>query len=230
MDIPDFEELEWLESHTLDDHHFEDDFDLEIQPPSPPSSPEPPLNPPKRPILSLPPKPSPFDLPSQNSHAAQKRLRSDLPQSTLLCVDDALDLDDNGSSGKRSRIEVGEGRDVECPDSEPAVASDDDFTIGLSGARVGSAKNNGGFENGEDWAGQVQSSPEDIVEEMEAVQEDGEETILSRYASEIDGDCVPITGLDGQRVYAKLCSLEMDGEERRRKLNVREFNGEVSSL
>lgn len=39
---------------------------------------------------------------------------------------------------------------------------------------------------------------EDVVVEVEKV--------VSRFASEIDGDFVPVTGLDGERVYAKMSS------------------------
>ncbi|KAK4266311.1 hypothetical protein QN277_027254 [Acacia crassicarpa] len=45
------------------------------------------------------------------------------------------------------------------------------------------------------------------------------EKMLSRYASEIDGECMPITAPNGDRVYARLDRLE--GEERMKKLDVR---------
>lgn len=52
-----------------------------------------------------------------------------------------------------------------------------------------------------------------------------EERVLSRYATEIDGDCVPITGLDGERVYAKICRIE--NEERVKKLDIKcDLSGE----
>ncbi|KAF7131899.1 hypothetical protein RHSIM_Rhsim09G0051800 [Rhododendron simsii] len=54
----------------------------------------------------------------------------------------------------------------------------------------------------EEWGGMVD---EDVVFE--------EERVVSRFASEIDGDFVPVTGLDGERVYAKMTSRveEMNG-------------------
>ncbi|XP_051118376.1 uncharacterized protein LOC127242740 isoform X2 [Andrographis paniculata] len=201
MDIPDLEELEWLESHTLEDE-FEDDFE-------PPSSPEQ-LDRDgliERPTLTLPPKPSPF---KPRSQINQKRVRSDSVPTTL-CVDDTIEHE-NGSGGKRSRIEVGEELDVERaeierPGLDPDAASD--------GANVGAV------EDDEDWIKEL--PPEDVVEEME---EEREERIVSRFASEIDGDCLPVTGLDGERVYAKLCRIEKDDEERKKKLNFRgSFNG-----
>jgi len=41
--------------------------------------------------------------------------------------------------------------------------------------------------------------------------------MLSRFASEIDGECMPITAPNGDRVYAKLTRFE--GEERVKKLD-----------
>lgn len=37
-----------------------------------------------------------------------------------------------------------------------------------------------------------------------------EEKILSRFALEIDGDCVPVTGPCGERVFAKMCPEMVD--------------------
>lgn len=52
---------------------------------------------------------------------------------------------------------------------------------------------------------------------------------LSRYASEIDGECIPVTAPNGDRVYAKLNRLE--GEERLKKLDVRaNSNGRMSYI
>ncbi|KAI4346173.1 hypothetical protein L6164_013246 [Bauhinia variegata] len=42
---------------------------------------------------------------------------------------------------------------------------------------------------------------------------------LSRYASEIDGECMPVTAPGGNRVYAKM--NRMEGEERLKKLDIR---------
>nr|XP_027118279.1 chromosome transmission fidelity protein 18 homolog [Coffea arabica] len=54
--------------------------------------------------------------------------------------------------------------------------------------------------------------------------EEVEERVLSRYATEIDGDYLPITGLDGERVYAKICGVEC--EDRVKKLDMRgDHNG-----
>ncbi|KAJ3682667.1 hypothetical protein LUZ60_012894 [Juncus effusus] len=44
--------------------------------------------------------------------------------------------------------------------------------------------------------------------EVDVQMPDVAEKIISRFASEIDGDCMAITGPDGQRVYAKLRSMD----------------------
>ncbi|KFK42813.1 hypothetical protein AALP_AA1G041900 [Arabis alpina] len=60
----------------------------------------------------------------------------------------------------------------------------------------------------EEW---LRFSPvKEVVDVMEEEEEEEvilpQETILSRYASEIDGECIPITAPDGgDRVYAKFC-------------------------
>ncbi|KAG8372753.1 hypothetical protein BUALT_Bualt12G0099600 [Buddleja alternifolia] len=209
MDIPDLEELEWLESHTLDEQ-FDDDFELEIEPPSPPSSPEP-NNPPTRPTLSLPPKPSPINPHPQINSIAKKRARSNLPDSTLFDADNNSDPDKHG---KRIRTEEDESQNKKW--APPEISLNE---------KVGSVENSGRRDDDDDeWL--RCSPPRDVEVEMEVVEREREERILSRYATEIEGDCVPVTGLDGERVYAKICSAVMDAEERRNKLSVRgEFNG-----
>ncbi|KAL0433049.1 UNVERIFIED_CONTAM: Chromosome transmission fidelity protein 18 [Sesamum latifolium] len=229
MDIPDLEELEWLESHTLNDP-LDDNYELEIEPPSPPASPETENNPPKRPTLSLPPKPSPFKPKPQINPTAKKRLQSDLPESILLDVDNIYDLDKNGPYTKRSRTEEEEARkeksaQSKCPDVAPMVGDDRSGGVYcpavLLDENVVSVENTEGSDDDEEWL--RYSPPRGIVEEMETQRE---ERILSRYATEIEGDCVPVTGLDGERVYAKICRVDMDEEERKKILSARgDFNG-----
>ncbi|KAL1536180.1 chromosome transmission fidelity protein 18 [Salvia divinorum] len=202
MDIPDLDELEWLESHAQDDDLFDDDFELDVEPPSPPSSPS--LDkPPQRPPLSLPPKP-----PSLLNPISKKRPGSDLLNSISLDETPNHCLNSNGTNGKRSRSGEDEARSdkVSLPDC-PDVFEE----------------NKEGSDDEEEWL--RCPPPRDTIEEMEVVEE--QERILSRYATEIDGDCMPITGLDGERVYAKICSsTEIDEEVRNRKLNFRrDHNG-----
>ncbi|KZV29873.1 chromosome transmission fidelity protein 18 [Dorcoceras hygrometricum] len=185
MDFPDAEELEWLESNSFDER-FEEDFEIQFDSPSPPSSPEPQQDsnpPPGRPTLSLPPRPSPFRTHKHIKGDEKKRSRLSLPDSPL-CVN-GLDRD-----AKRSK-----------PGCDEVVHSVDD------GEREG---------DDEQW---IRYSPPQ-VEEVEVLEEERGERILSRYATEIEGDCIPVTGLDGERVYAKLCT-EMGMEEKSNKLSFR---------
>ncbi|XP_031113433.1 chromosome transmission fidelity protein 18 homolog [Ipomoea triloba] len=76
-------------------------------------------------------------------------------------------------------------------------------------------------EEDEDWL-LYSPPPAPAVEVVE--REEEKEKILSRFAMEIDGDCVPVTGLDGERVYAKICRAHLRG--RITKLNTKgESNG-----
>ncbi|KAL7081345.1 hypothetical protein ACP275_14G034300 [Erythranthe tilingii] len=196
MDIPDLEELQWLESNASDDQ-FDDDFDLETEepPPSPPSS---------------------------GNRAANKRVGSDLPKPILLDVDDNnYDLDEFLPKGKRTRIGEAEAPKQKRVGSKfPDVGPVDTDEV-LLNENVGPTENNGGIDNDEEW---LRYSPRrDTVEEMEVVEG---EKFLSRYATEIDGDCVPVTGLDGERVYAKIRGVDIDDEETKKKSSCRgNFNG-----
>jgi len=73
----------------------------------------------------------------------------------------------------------------------------------------------------EDW---LRFSPvKEVVHVMEEEEEVviPQETMLSRYASEIDGECFPITAPDGgDRVYAKFCRAL--GDEEVNKLDVKD--------
>lgn len=82
-------------------------------------------------------------------------------------------------------------------------------------------------ETDEDW---LRYSP---PQESDPVVEDlvgfVKEKTVSRYASEIDGECMPVTAPNGDRVYAKLDRLE--GEERLKKLDVRKnSDGRISYI
>ncbi|KAH1229062.1 Chromosome transmission fidelity protein 18 [Glycine max] len=78
----------------------------------------------------------------------------------------------------------------------------------------------------EDW---LRYSPPPVPEGEPAVEEMAfeKEKTLSRYASEIDGECMPITAPSGNRVYAKLNRFQ--GEERVTKLDYNGYSTELSS-
>lgn len=74
-------------------------------------------------------------------------------------------------------------------------------------------------EADEDWL--RYSPPEKSVEGDFGVGVPGvvEEKVISRYASEIDGECIPVTSIDGgDRVYAKVSRWE-ENDDRRGRLN-----------
>ncbi|MCD7456580.1 Subunit of a complex with Ctf18p [Datura stramonium] len=74
-------------------------------------------------------------------------------------------------------------------------------------------------DNDEDWL--RYSPPKQPEEEPMVVEKEQEEKILAKYALEIDGDCTPVTGLDGERVYAKICRVE---NEMVKKLDVTQYS------
>ncbi|KAL3828358.1 hypothetical protein ACJIZ3_017160 [Penstemon smallii] len=218
MDIPDIEELEWLESNSLDDP-FDYDFETEIQPPSPPSSPEPEPEPqsnppPKKPTLSLPPKPLTSKLQPQINANANKRFRSDpIPEAPSLNTNENDTFNKNASVSKRRK--KGD-EEIDPKDVETLIDG-----IERQAAEVLLDKE-GSDDEDEEW---LRYSPPPVEKEMEVEEERGER-ILSRYATEIEGDCLPVTGLDGERVYAKFCRMGMDMEERIKKLRFRgDYNG-----
>ena len=60
----------------------------------------------------------------------------------------------------------------------------------------------------EDWL--RYSLPQDSDGDLEPMVVD-EERIVSRYVSEIDGECIPVTGPGGNRVYLKISATGSDG-------------------
>ncbi|XP_048129334.1 chromosome transmission fidelity protein 18 homolog isoform X3 [Rhodamnia argentea] len=71
----------------------------------------------------------------------------------------------------------------------------------------------------EDW---MRYSPPPETSHTELREEEilePEEVAISRYASQIDGECVPVTAPGGDRVYAKICRFDIDS--RPKKLDTR---------
>ncbi|KAJ9154037.1 hypothetical protein P3X46_027415 [Hevea brasiliensis] len=168
MDIPNPDELEWLEANS---HLHEEDL-LELSSPFPPEEER----------QSPPQSPSPLNVSQAYYH---KRLQSDSP--------DSLNLEDIITSDEKRR---------KIDDAGP--------------------------ETEEDWlryAPPQETNAEDEQHEEEIVVD--EEKIVSRFASEIEGDFIPVTAPSGgDRVYAKICRVER--EERSKKLDVKsQSNGLV---
>ncbi|XP_073148713.1 uncharacterized protein [Henckelia pumila] len=217
MDFPDADELEWLESNSFDDR-FEEDFEIQFEPPSPPSSPEPQPEPnphPGRPTLSLPPRPSPFKTHQRINGIDKKRSLYKLPDSPL-CVNG---LDRDGKRSKLGNEEVVKDKSVlsKCPDVVLLEGGRETAVDEGRDGNVNSVDGRGRESDDEEW---LRCSPPQ-VEEVEVLEEESAEKVLSRYASKIEGDCIPVTGLDGKRVYAKLCRTEMGMEEKSKKLRLR---------
>ncbi|KAL7177426.1 hypothetical protein ACSBR2_030732 [Camellia fascicularis] len=79
----------------------------------------------------------------------------------------------------------------------------------------------------EDWIRYSPPPPQnEATEVVETVVVEAVEKIVSRYASEINGDCIPVTGLDGDRVYAKMSRVE---EDRLKKLDVKAYSSGLIS-
>ncbi|KAL3506350.1 hypothetical protein ACH5RR_031732 [Cinchona calisaya] len=213
MDFPDPQELEWLEannSNLQDDLVFEE-FDYPQPPPSPPPEPE---YPPESPEPENPPQ-SPE--PEHQTPDLESKIPSSKPILSLPPKPPTVQPQTNPKKRFRSDVgpdligpgNVGPAADVEekrCRiDDAEGEKSDDEDWLRYSPSK---AAGNGDTD--------VAMVTDEVVEE--------EERVLSRYASEIVGDCLPITGLDGDRVYAKICGVE--NEERVKKLDIKgNFDG-----
>jgi len=90
-----------------------------------------------------------------------------------------------------------------------------------------------GEEEDEDWL-RHSPPPKETVADATTTESDqpmseaaAEEKIISRFASEIEGDCIPVTGPSGDRVYAKM-SLgvgDVDGGGQRKFHSEKSVNG-----
>ncbi|KAF5199465.1 Chromosome transmission fidelity protein 18-like protein [Thalictrum thalictroides] len=171
-DIPNPDELEWLESHALPPEE-EEDFDFyypeeeveqhQPQPPSPPTK----LPEPSSTLLS-----NPLILP-ENQINRKKRIWSENNTSTT--VDStSVEVPQLIEKSKKSRL----------PTAETEIEEEEDWL-----------RRSPSTENADT------TPPAPIVHE---------EKFISRYASEIVGNFIAITGPDGNRVYAKMDQVEMN--------------------
>ncbi|GAV66147.1 AAA domain-containing protein [Cephalotus follicularis] len=158
MDIPDLDELQFLEANS----HLYDEEDDDV-------------------YLDLPP-PAPHQEPQSPPSTAQKRPRSN---------------DDTPSDDKRGKIE--------CVGPETEID--------------------------EDWLRyspppqQRQSDLVVVEEELEVVEQD--DKFVRRYASEIDGDFIPVTAPcgSGDRVYAKICRVDCEATTKKLDIEAQSKNG-----
>ncbi|KAL8128846.1 hypothetical protein V2J09_018001 [Rumex salicifolius] len=159
MDIPDADELEWLEANShYQDFPEDEDFDPHPYPYPPESEPEP--EPEQAPRNLQPDTSAPSSI---ISDVAAGKKRPPSPE------EHSISSDDEPSEPKRSRSNFTLTAEV--------IKDEHDLLMEL------------GFDRG------------DVV--LESVEKE-EVKYLSQFASEIDGDCVPVTGPCGERVYAKI--------------------------
>ncbi|GAA0156401.1 hydrolase [Lithospermum erythrorhizon] len=137
---------------------------------------------------------------------------------------------DNEKSGKRSKINVVDENEgliggfdsvVSSKRSKINVVGEDEGESGGFESVESSKRSRVNVGEGEDeeW---LRYSPPRVVEDEVEVVEEVKEKILSRFATEIEGDCVPITGFDGERVYAKIGGFRAEeGVRVNRKLDVK---------
>ncbi|KAL8122027.1 uncharacterized protein LOC141659384 [Apium graveolens] len=169
MDIPDPDELQWLEanSHLHDDFDYDDDFHQQFPEENLPNTTT---------HISQPPPITPLS----TRNDSNKRPQLEPPISTKSDCN-ATKQDD---ARKRSRVEV-----------ETVVVEEEK-------------------DDEEDW---LPSPIREVEESVEA--EVFEEMIVTRYASQIDGEFVPVTGPCGDRVYAKFSRFEFDDSMKKNKLD-----------
>ncbi|KAJ6838515.1 chromosome transmission fidelity protein 18-like protein [Iris pallida] len=154
MDIPDADELQWLESNSFPP---EDEDEYIIEEEGEAIAEELPANP-------------------NDQSDLRKRARSDLPE----------EKGGPETSGRIKRRELlpAEDDDEEWLRRSPAKGPADDVLPEADAPVL---------------------APPEVEEEEE---EEEKENIISRFAIEIEGECMPVTGPGGDRVYAKLDSRE----------------------
>ncbi|KAL6971104.1 hypothetical protein U1Q18_030786 [Sarracenia purpurea var. burkii] len=197
MDIPLPEELEWLEASS----HLHDDYDdFEPHPEDEDNELQPP------------------PLHHHNHHQQQEPIQNQNPPKPSLSIppkptsfpDPSILPKTQINDKKRFRSD-----DLELLNFEERAQLEDKRN------RIDDLR---GENDDEDWL--RYSPPEnDGAEVAEPVVE--EEKFVWRYASEIDGDCIPVTGVNGDRVYAKMSRVE---EDRLRKIDIKGHSNGMGAL
>ncbi|XP_062210694.1 uncharacterized protein LOC133912120 [Phragmites australis] len=155
MEMPDPEELEWMESHGLLPEEEEDVY---------------------------------FDDPDESflPVAGNSGQPSDSPQPQEITASPAKPADEVSEGGSKRPL----------PPPPPEQQQEEERSKRRNVEREDSGD--------EDW---LRYSPPPAPEPEVVVAE----KTISRFASEIQGDCVPVTAPNGERVYAKLAMEELDG-------------------
>ncbi|KAK9287905.1 hypothetical protein L1049_016349 [Liquidambar formosana] len=183
IDIPLPEELEWLEANSHPPEDFEEpeppDFYPEEDEPPPPPPPPPSHQSNPQPPKSLLSIPAKPTLPPHPKPPPRRSTDPPLPSTTQ----------PNGQKRPRSD-NPNSSNSIDTGSSEDKRSRIDDV----------------GPETDEDWLRYLPPKESDVHVVDQVVVE--EEKIVSRFASEIDGDCIPVTGPSGDRVYAKMSRVE----------------------
>lgn len=177
MDIPLPDELEWLEANS----HLHDDYPDFDDPslPYPQDEDEQEFQPQsnnQNHQQLQPPKPT-LSIPPKTTPTAKTQIKKRFRSDGQ----DSLVTEE----GARSEDKRKRGDDVRLENEEGEGEGAEEDWLRYSPPPMGTEEGGGVVE-------------EDVVVEVEKV--------VSRFASEIDGDFVPVTGLDGERVYAKMSS------------------------
>ncbi|KAK9160494.1 hypothetical protein Syun_006835 [Stephania yunnanensis] len=171
-DIPEADELEWLENNALppEDDDGEEDMEQYFYPPDP------------------------------EEVQLQQQQQQPSNESSILLGDHSVASKKQIESKKRP-----------CPESALSgeTASEEKRN------RLSSSPSRG--ETDEDW---LSYSPQRDVEAVR-VEVAEEKKCISRFAMEIEGDCVPVTGPCGNRVYAKISGGEWDSVRRNLRVKAR---------
>ncbi|XP_059632203.1 uncharacterized protein LOC132274873 [Cornus florida] len=204
MEIPLPEELEWLEANS----HLHDDYE-DLEPPPEPESEPYPEDYEDQPQSQAQPQPHHQQQPP-NQQPSKPTLS--IPSIPTSITDPSLHSKTQINGKKRFRSD------------EPGPSDRNNIPVPSEDkrSRVESAPSE--IENNEDWLRYVPPPSEAANLEPVVVEE---EKIVSRYASQIDGDCVPVTGTDGHRVYAKISRV--DKEDKLKRLDMKAYsNGLIS--
>lgn len=76
-------------------------------------------------------------------------------------------------------------------------------------------------EDDEDWLRYCPAGKSDDIYHRDQTASEPEEIMVSRYVSRIDGECLPVTAPNGDRVYAKLCRADTQSQGKKLISNFR---------
>ncbi|KAF8388367.1 hypothetical protein HHK36_027033 [Tetracentron sinense] len=123
-----------------------------------------------------------------------------------ISIADLSPVSENQINGKK-RLWSGKDNSADASSSEKVSSDEKRNRIAPPGSEID-----------EDWL--RFSPPMENIDETPVVVE--EEKFVSRFASEIDGDCIPVTGPSGDRVYAKMSRVERNDVSK--KLNIKGYS------